>query len=142
MAFLNLAGELRSRDIKNIQACFFEVRQHLGRVRADESPVPQVEKGDDLAPAVGPEDAAHSANKLEVVATGFLGGAALADALGVHASRRNAFSKKLERARKGLEEECWQEVANRRPNSPTFLYRADSPKIRELAANFQAPKPA
>jgi hypothetical protein len=91
----------------------------------------------------GPEDAAHSPkNGLEGAAIGFLGGAALADALGVHASQREAFFKRLERRRISLGDECWQEVANPRPNSPRFLYRADSAKVRALAATYQTPKPA
>jgi hypothetical protein len=74
--------------------------------------------------------------------SGFLGGVALADALGVHASRRDAFFKQLERNRKELGDEPWREVANPRPNSPRFLYRADAPRVRELAAAYKDPKPA
>src|SRR5262249_48589916 len=46
--------------------------------------------------------------------TGFLGGADLADALGVHPSQRDAFFKQLERKRTSLGDECWQEVRNAR----------------------------
>jgi hypothetical protein len=74
--------------------------------------------------------------------TGFLGGAALADALGVHATRRGAFFRQLERERMSLEDGCWCEVGDPRPNSPRFLYRADSPKLRNLAAGYKTPKPA
>lgn len=57
--------------------------------------------------------------------SGFLGGAALADALGVHSSRRDAFFKQLERDRMSLGDENWQEVSNRRANTPRYQYRAD-----------------
>ncbi|MBX3435420.1 MAG: hypothetical protein KF847_19060 [Pirellulales bacterium] len=72
--------------------------------------------------------------------TGFLGGAALADALGIHATRRDAFFRQLERQRMSLGDNCWHEVREPRPNSPRFLYRADSPKLRSLAAAYATPK--
>jgi hypothetical protein len=100
------------------------------------------EKGSGAAPAIGAENAARSQkSEHQRTAIGFLGGTALADALGVHASQREAFFKKLERNRISLGDACWQEVANPRPNSPRFLYRADAPKVRALAASYQAPKP-
>ena len=74
--------------------------------------------------------------------TAFMGGAALADALGVHATRRDAFFRQLERQRKSLGDDCWHEVREPRPNSPQFLYLADSPKLRDLAAAYTLPKPA
>jgi hypothetical protein len=73
--------------------------------------------------------------------SGFLGGEALADSLGVHLSRRDAFFKQLERERLKLGDENWQEVANRRANAPRYQYRADSPKLRELAQGYKSPKP-
>lgn len=73
---------------------------------------------------------------------GFLGGAALAKALGIHATRRGAFEKRLERKRMSLGDDCWQEVQDRRPNDPKFLYLMDSPKLRELATGYKTPKPA
>jgi hypothetical protein len=74
--------------------------------------------------------------------TGFLGGAALAKALGVHATRRDAFFRQLERQRTNLGDDCWHEVRDPRPNSPRFLYRADSLKLRELATAYTKPKQA
>jgi hypothetical protein len=74
--------------------------------------------------------------------SGFLGGTALADALGVHPSRRDAFFKQLERDRISLGDENWQEVSNRRANTPRYQYRADSPKLREMANTYKEPKPA
>lgn len=71
---------------------------------------------------------------------GFLGGAALADALGVDPTRRDAFFRQLERQRKSLGDDSWQEVRDPRPNSPRYLYRADSPKLRDLAAAYKTPK--
>jgi hypothetical protein len=71
--------------------------------------------------------------------TGFLGGAALANALGVHATRREAFFRQLERQRMSLGDDCWHEVREPRPNSPRFLYRADSPKLLDLAADYKNP---
>jgi hypothetical protein len=73
--------------------------------------------------------------------TGFQGGAALADALGIHATRRDAFFRQLERQRLSLGDDCWHEVREPRPNSPRFLYRADSPKLRDLATGYKTPKP-
>jgi hypothetical protein len=72
---------------------------------------------------------------------GFLGGSELADALGVHPSRRDAFFKRLERKRLELGDDCWDQVRDRRPNAPEYLYRADSPNVRELAAAYKNPKP-
>ena len=69
-----------------------------------------------------------------VATIGFLGGAELANALGVHPSRREAFNKRLERARQKLGDGWWREVSNPRPNSPKFLYQAESPVVRTLAA--------
>ena len=74
--------------------------------------------------------------------TGFLGGAELADALGIHATRRDAFSRQLSRKRKSLEDFGWHEVREPRPHSPRFLYRPDFPKLRDLAAVYTKPKPA
>ncbi len=74
--------------------------------------------------------------------TGFLGGAALAKALGVHATRREAFFRQLERQRMSLGDDCWHEVRDPRPNCPRFLYRVDSTKLRDLAAAYKNPKPA
>jgi hypothetical protein len=74
--------------------------------------------------------------------TGFLGGAALANALGVHATQRDAFFQRLMRQRMSLGDDCWHEVRDPRPNSPRFLYRADSPKLRDLAAVYKNPKSA
>lgn len=74
--------------------------------------------------------------------TGFLGGMALADALGVHPTQRDAFFQRLMRQRMSLGDDCWHEVRDPRPNSPRFLYRVDSPKLRDLAAGYKTPKPA
>lgn len=73
---------------------------------------------------------------------GFLGTAELADALRVHKTRRDAFIRQLERNRLGLENGDWQEVSEPQPNSPRFLYRADSPRIQALAKPYQSPKSA
>lgn len=75
-------------------------------------------------------------------AMGFLGGAMLADALEIHSTRRDAFFRQLERQRASLGDDCWHEVREPRPNSPRFLYRANSPKLRDLAARYMTPKPA
>jgi hypothetical protein len=85
---------------------------------------------------------AHESDPLPASPIGFLGGAELADALGVHATRRSAFFQQLTRKRKQLGDECWDEVSNPRANSPQFLYRVDSPKIHDLAAGYKTTKPA
>lgn len=72
---------------------------------------------------------------------GFLGGSELTDALGVHPSRREAFWQQLGRLREELGDACWQESTNPRPNAPKYTYRADSPKIREIAMAYQNPVP-
>jgi len=92
-------------------------------------------------PAPTPADA-ETGQGGPVGPSGFLGGEALADALGVHPSRRDAFFKRLERERKNLGDDNWQEVANRRANTPLFQYRLDSPRLRELANDYKSPKPA
>lgn len=48
---------------------------------------------------------------------GFLGGAALADAIGIHVTRRDAFFRQLERRRMSLGDDCWHEVREPRPNA-------------------------
>lgn len=70
---------------------------------------------------------------------GFVGGADLADALGIHPTRRNAFFRQLERRRRELGDANWHEVREPRPNTPRFIYRVDSPAIRSLAADYQEP---
>jgi hypothetical protein len=72
---------------------------------------------------------------------GFLGGVELADALGVHSTQRDAFFQRLMRQRMSLDNDCWHELLNPRPNSPQFLYRVDSPKLRDLAAGYKNKKP-
>jgi hypothetical protein len=100
----------------------------------------ELEQGpkDDLALPQGD----NNLSRIGSLGTGFLGGEALADALGVHASRRDAFFKQLERERRSLGDEYWQEVSNRRANTPRFQYRADSPKLHQLAAAYKKPKSA
>jgi len=71
---------------------------------------------------------------------GYLGGDALADALGIHTTRRKAFLRQLGRERLSLGDDCWHEVLDPRPNSPRFLYRVDSPKLCEIAARYKTPK--
>lgn len=73
---------------------------------------------------------------------GFLGGTALREALGVHPSRHIAFFNQLTRKRKTLGDDGWHEVTDRRPNSPRYLYRADSPRIIDLAEAYKKPKTA
>jgi hypothetical protein len=93
--------------------------------------------------AAGDQRQAEPANNFGPgTSTGFLGGAALASALGIHASQQDAFFKKLGRKRIVLGDDCWHEVRDRRPNSPHFLYRIDSSKLRDLAAAYTSPKPA
>lgn len=86
---------------------------------------------------------ANSAGEAAPVPTNsFLGGAALADALGIHATRRIAFFRRLDRERLRLGDECWHEVRDPRPNSPRFLYSVDALTVRRLAAAYTSPKPA
>lgn len=87
-------------------------------------------------------DAAKVQNRapLGVTRIGYLGGTDLADALGVHASRRDAFFRQLERKRTSLGDDSWQEVYDPRPNSPRFQYRVDSAQLVQLAAAYQNPK--
>jgi hypothetical protein len=72
---------------------------------------------------------------------GFLGANELAQKLNVHSTRIDAFTKALSRERIGLGDGDWHEVRDPRPNCPSFLYRVDSQKVRELAAKYQTPKP-
>ena len=75
-------------------------------------------------------------------AIGFLGGIELANALGVHPTRRAAFSRQLDRHRASLGDDIWHEVSNPRPNSPRYLYRMDSASLRALAASYHEERPA
>ena len=89
---------------------------------------------------VGPTEGVG--DKGELTQTGFLGGTALAETLGIHPSRRDAFFRRLERQRISLGDDCWHEVREPRPNSPRFLYNADSAQLRELVKASARPKPA
>lgn len=93
-----------------------------------------VESAGDLVPSPAEESHRKSA-----ALAGFVGGADLADALGVHPTRRNAFFRQLERRRRGLGDANWHEVREPRPNAPRFIYRVDSPVIRSLATGYQEP---
>ena len=76
--------------------------------------------------------------------TGYLGGEALADAMGVHPTRQVAFAQQLLRQRTNISGECWLEwleVRDPQTRNPKFIYLADSPKLRELAADYKTPKP-
>ena len=73
---------------------------------------------------------------------GFLGGTELRNALSIPTERVEAFFKALERKRRNLGDECWHEVRDRRPNSPQFIYRVDSPALRELADRYRTPNSA
>lgn len=77
-----------------------------------------------------------------VATNGFLGGADLADALGVHSTRRDAFFQKLSRLRASLGDSDLIEVSSPRPHNPRYLYRADSPKLIELATGYKDKNPA
>jgi hypothetical protein len=74
---------------------------------------------------------------------GFLGGEALANALGIHATQRETFLRQLNRWResKKLDDDCWIEASDPKPNSPRYLYRIDSLKLRQRAASYKTPKP-
>jgi hypothetical protein len=86
------------------------------------------------------DDDLTAVRELNSTALGFLGGEALAEALGIHPSRRPAFFKQLERERVSLGDENWQEASNRRANTPRFQYRVDSPRLREMAKAYKTPK--
>lgn len=93
------------------------------------------------AAASRPSEASGASGDAQPVATGFLGGAALADALGIVPERRDAFFRQLERQRKNLGDEAWHEVREPRPNGPRFLYQVNSGKVRDLAVEYQKRKP-
>lgn len=96
----------------------------------------------DRLEAVKPDSEHKPAEASSLVTTsGFLGGEALAESLGVHPSRRPAFFKRLERDRLSLGDSNWQEVDNRRANAPRYQYRVDSPRLRELAEGYRLAKP-
>jgi hypothetical protein len=69
--------------------------------------------------------------------TGFLGGEELANALGIHETRRNAFFAQLGRKRKQLGDGNWQEIRDRRANGATYNYRVDNPGLLALAADYK-----
>jgi hypothetical protein len=113
---------------KAFAAAFAElVKSHFTTPSA--TPDAPVEQGEGEKPAN--ESAPNSP-------TGFLGGDALADALGIPAARRQAFFQQLGRKRLDLGDDCWCEVADSLPNRPRFLYRMDSPKLRDLASEYKS----
>jgi hypothetical protein len=66
---------------------------------------------------------------------GYLGGSALADALGVPPKKRNAFAKALERKRPGLGN-GFKEVANPASNEPKYLYAVDNNLVKTTASKY------
>lgn len=72
--------------------------------------------------------------------SGFLGGAELADAFGIPATRRHAFFQRLTRERRDLGDDCWHQVAEPRPNTPRFIYRVNSPSLVALAKEYTESK--
>jgi hypothetical protein len=86
----------------------------------------------ELAEAVPQADAGEKPTE----PLGFLGGAVLADAVGVPEIHQNAFFHRLQRSRSKLGDENWQEVSSPRPRAPRFLYRADAQSVRDIAARY------
>jgi hypothetical protein len=74
-------------------------------------------------------------------ALGFMGVDELGAVHGVHPARAKAFAQALSRIRTTIGDGLWIESANPQPNISTYLYRADSEAIRNLAAQYTAPKP-
>lgn len=111
----------------------------LGAVGLSHAPVEAVGKGDGRSD----DQAANPGHLLDTPQpTGFHGVLELVKAFGVDPSQVNAFAKQLERKRRTLGDDNWTTVANRKGNSPHFLYRAESAAIRALAAGYLRPKSA
>ena len=72
---------------------------------------------------------------------GFLGGAELCEALGIHPTRRDPFLKQLERLRLTIviAGDC-REVREPPPNTPTYLYRLNAPTVVDVAKAYREPK--
>lgn len=71
---------------------------------------------------------------------GLLGGQELADALGIHPTRRDAFFRQLTRWRLRLGDGNWDERKEPRHKATRFVYRADSPTLQALAARYREPQ--
>jgi hypothetical protein len=82
----------------------------------------------------------RSCEKITSGADSFMGGEELRDALGVHPTRAVAFEQQLGRKRKSLGNSNWFENTNPQPNAPKYFYRAGLQAIRDLAADYKAPK--
>lgn len=111
------------------------------RAQGGESPTEQARKAYQACDAIC-EWAANEQSRISKpdLPRGFFGGEELANALGVHATRQEAFLRQLDRQRTKLGDDCWREVSDPQPNKPKYLYRADSPKLQELAEEYRKPK--
>lgn len=69
----------------------------------------------------------------------FVDAAALAQKHQVHPDRREAFIRQLRRNHIRLGDD-FQEVTDRKPNRPLYMYNVGSHAIRQLAANYQRSK--
>ncbi len=116
-------------DADMLRDAFEAVRAELRRRGVLSDPVAGLEGKASADADGGPESS-----------SGFLGREDLADALGIHATRRDAFFQQLSRRRKSLGDDNWHEVRDPQSNSSRYLYRADSPKLRDLAAGYVTPK--
>jgi hypothetical protein len=140
---LQASGELHDRaivlnlDLLAVEAAYGTVKDLFARFEGGFGPMVE-----ELRARLLTSDVSAGTSDGQLAEIGFLGGTALADALGIHATRRDAFFRQLERQRISLGDDCWHEVREPRPNSPRFLYRVDSPKLRDLAAAYKNPKTA
>jgi hypothetical protein len=75
------------------------------------------------------------------VQLGFLGGAELCEALGIHPTRRDSFLKQLERLRRPLvvAGDC-REVREPPPNTPKYLYRVNAAMVVDTAKGYRESK--
>ncbi|MCO6047953.1 hypothetical protein NG895_28960 [Aeoliella sp. ICT_H6.2] len=68
---------------------------------------------------------------------GFFGGSDLIAELDIDPKKEQAFMNQLTRKRNSLGDDVWIESENRRPNTPTFLYKASDPAILKIAKRYK-----
>jgi hypothetical protein len=82
-------------------------------------------------------DAEPIAQEIRFATPQFMGLTALANALGVPDSKKEAFRRKLERVRLELGDDGFHEVRDPPRNAEKYLYNASHPQIQKLATKYR-----
>lgn len=101
-------------------------------------PYSRLARAADVPSATCAGDAEPIAQEMRSATPQFMGLTALANALGVPDSKKEAFRRKLERIRLKLGDDGFHEVRDPPRNAEKYLYNASHPRIQELAAKYRA----